>query len=752
MNRRRGCIKWGVVAVVVLAALTLVGAGAYAFLHGRLQQARIRFEPPNVFISEPLPGASAPAGTELEVYATASGFVPIMRMELWVDGELIETQESESGAGGSPLHAYFAMAPSEGPHVLHVRAVNAEGIIGDSLPLAVTGEPLSDQPFVQVGVGPDQTMADIADSFSTDVDTLHELNPELGGQEPAEGAVVVVPAPPSGTTPGPTGPPVGPSFPTGPSAPSGSGPLPAPEGPPLKVIEPSPLPVDVGGLVGVVVNPWAPAAPTDLQSEVTDCTVRLAWKDNANNEDHFEVWMWGLGYPGRLVAKLQPAPGGSAWYEFPAPSWGHFVFWVEAVNSVGSQPSNYVAVTVADPSCAQTLATHLKIQPLDLTVPANYHSVYCYVSFEGAPHGRLPAGTNDFIQVQGGQGDIASWAAGNPNLVVPIPTDGSLDIKGECWGRTSKAAPLGSFSDEYGADTWDGTRRPVDGANFEMGLAVEPLGAMDTSGGISTYSYEDPTMPVPYNLRIKEWGSVYPTVQQMLQWDWSGDEKKIKNFQVLLNGAPYGYPVEPQYRMIDVTYLPFSCGQAVRWQVVAAANETYSAPSQPLLQYDLIPCPLLVEVKFERIGIGRVDTWIIPGYRSVACDTIGANFVLWVPPARKTAGAWYADMFTGPQNYQMTCGSYTFYQLLKHFPKYRDDPAPDTFVVMLRGENPSLTFGTRFMYFNSMGEPANLTWNLKTISMPYEQWKTYSQKHYLHTTERDARASVEVSVRGYVRK
>ncbi|MCJ7621378.1 MAG: hypothetical protein MUP64_14295, partial [Anaerolineae bacterium] len=102
MKRRRGCIKWGVVAVVVLAALTLVALGAFAFLQARLQQARAHFEPPNVFVSEPLPGASAPAGTELEVSATASGLVPIVRMELWVDGELIETQEADSGAGVSP--------------------------------------------------------------------------------------------------------------------------------------------------------------------------------------------------------------------------------------------------------------------------------------------------------------------------------------------------------------------------------------------------------------------------------------------------------------------------------------------------------------------------------------------------------------------------------------------------------------------------------------------------------------------------
>jgi hypothetical protein len=756
MNRRRGCIEWFVVAAVILAALTLAGLGAYAFLQIRLQQARTRFEPPNVFISEPPRGASVPADTELEVCATASGRVPIVRMELWVDGELLETQGSESGAGGSPLYAYFVIAPSAGPHVLHVRAVNAEGIIGDSLPLAVTGEPLSDQTLVQVGVGPDQTVADIAESFDTDVDTLHQLNPELGGQEPSEGAVVVVPAPPSGAAAGPTGSPVGPTFPSGPPALPETGPVLPPQGPPLKVVEPSPLPVDVGGLVGAVVNPWAPAAPTGLQSKVTDCTVRLAWKDNANNEDHFEVWMWGPGYPGRLVAKLQAAPGGSAWYEFPAPSWGHFVFWVEAVNSLGRQPSNYVAVTVAEPSCAQTLATHLKIQPLDLTVPANYQNVYCYLSFEGTPHGRLPAGKNDFIQVQGGKGDIGSWAAGNPNLVVPVPADGSLEMEGECWGRASKPVLLGSFTSEYSSNTWDGKRRSVQGASFEMGLAIEPLGAVNTSDSASTYNYEDPTMPVPYNLRIKEWGFSDPTVTEYaLQWDWSGDEKKIKNFQVLLNGAPYGKPVEPQYRMQDVTYLPFSCGQHVHWQVQAVANETYSVPSQELVQYDVIPCPLIAEVKFDWIGIGEVDNagWIlVPGYNLGRCDTIGANFVVRVNNDIRIAGPWYADMWVGPKNVQMSCGSYTFYDLLKVFPNYQDDPAPDTFQVLLRGDNPSLSFMTRFMYFNSWGEPTSFAWNSKTISMPYEQWKNYSEKFSFGTSGGDVRAYVEVSVRAYVRE
>ena len=86
-----------------------------------------------------------------------------------------------------------------------------------------------------------------------------------------------------------------------------------------------------------------------------------------------------------------------------------------------------------------------------------------------------------------------------------------------------------AFNAEYGSETCDGTRRPVDGANFEIGLAVEPSGAMDTSGGMSIYGYEDPTMPVPYNLHIKEWGFFDPTVtEQRLEWDWVGTKRRSR--------------------------------------------------------------------------------------------------------------------------------------------------------------------------------------------------------------------------------
>jgi len=56
------------------------------------------------------------------------------------------------------------------------------------------------------------------------------------------------------------------------------------------------------------------------------------------------------------------------------------------------------------------------------------------------------------------------------------------------------------------------------------------------------------------------------------------------------------------------------------------------------------------------------------------------------------------------------------------------------------------------MYFNSWGEPTSLAWNLKTISMRLEEWKTFSEKHSFLTFGGEVMASVQVSIRGYVRE
>jgi hypothetical protein len=244
------------------------------------------------------------------------------------------------------------------------------------------------------------------------------------------------------------------------------------------------------------------------------------------------------------------------------------------------------------------------VEALDMTVPAGYSQVYCFVSFEGAQHVRVPTAITDFIQVTGGKGNIGAWATGNNKLVVLIPGDESLEVEGECWGWSGgKLGEFGTFTGKYPRATWDGARRPLPGTGFEIGVAIKPLGgALDTSGLLTTYSYEDPTLPVPYDVVEHKLFSPWPIDPLLRSLSWKYDNPKnvtITGFQILLNGSPYnpggGWSlVAPTARAADVR-LPKDCGMPITWQVRAIAGEAQSklsALKKPDNDYHLPTCPV----------------------------------------------------------------------------------------------------------------------------------------------------------------
>jgi hypothetical protein len=525
-----------------------------------------------------------------------------------------------------------------------------------------------------------QTLEDIATAYDVNPQTVQQLNPDLGGQQPPAGTTVVLPPPQSKTQPGPgapsTGPSVGPTVPPSGGQPAGGGTLPSPSGPKLAPYEPFPLLPVLPGLIGTLTSINAPAAPTNLQAEVTNCTVRLRWNDNAANEEWYEVWyQWTISTSPTplLIAKLNPAAGGQVWYEFPMGA-GLYTFWVEAVNSVGRQPSNKVSQLVGA-NCAQTLATELQVEALDMTVPAGYSQVYCYVSFEGAPHVKIPPGINDFIQVTGGKGDIAYWASGNKKLVVPIPADDSLEVEGYCGGWSGgKWSMFGDFGGKYAKATWDGQRRALPGKGFEIGIAIKPLGgALDASGLLTTYGYEDPTLPVPYEVVEHQLFSPWPLdpLLRSLSWKWDGDSSKITGFQILLNGAPYspngGWSlVAPNVRSADV-YLPTDCGIHITWQVRAIAGEAQSKPSAlktPDNDHDLPTCPMPMYAMVTFNNVTFIDD----------CDDLDLYWYLKVNGVTKKFYSSCDPSFFGP-----ACAG--------AWPHIGDDCGPHSFALLGHGEN-----------------------------------------------------------------
>jgi LysM repeat protein len=631
MKRRKGCIKWALIALCSLVGLVLLVLCPLAFLYGRrLEQARAEYEAPTVYITEPDSGVSMPTGDGLLLSATAVGRTPITRVELWAAGEMLETLDSEVAEGTSPIVANFTFTVPEGQTMLFVRAINAAGIIGQSAPVSVVGEPLSPGDIVnQITVEEGQTLEDIAASHETSPDTLRQLNPDLGGQQPAPGNSITVPSPEREEDDQSVSPPsVGPSVP---SAPPGGTQVPMPSGPPLGSLPVLPGPILPGPLlpspgthitITVPSAPWPviagiipqlaipvftpPDAPTNLQGSVENCKVRLRWTDNASDELRYDLWMATMGGSKRLIASLQPAAGGAVWVEFAAPRTGGVSFWVEAVNAVGTQPSNTVWLEI-DPKCPTTAPDRLQVEVQDMTVRGGYEKAYCYVSLENTREVRMPEDDSDFVRVQADRGDLTARPAAGRSWALPIPADGSLEISGECWGWSGDdLRELGTFADRYPRETWDGSRRPLAGQNYEIGVIVQALGGEETR---VTYSYEDPSIPAPFNLREEKIGSepsrdYYPKqweqwfTTRRLRWDWTGSQQ-VTGFTIFLNGVEYKSVYGASVRDATVT-LPSGYDQRIRWQVAADVGEVQSPLSQELA-YNLPKSQAYIQVKFDTI-------------------------------------------------------------------------------------------------------------------------------------------------------
>lgn len=116
------------VAIVVGLALAFscVAAAAGALLYLYWPRAVSK---PVVLISSPRQGEDVRVGEAVAIHAVARDSASIARVELWVDGELWQAQDSSLPDGASPFPLVARWQPaSPGSHILTVRAFNTEDI------------------------------------------------------------------------------------------------------------------------------------------------------------------------------------------------------------------------------------------------------------------------------------------------------------------------------------------------------------------------------------------------------------------------------------------------------------------------------------------------------------------------------------------------------------------------------------------------------------------------------------------------
>ena len=193
-----------IVLILVLGALTIYVAG------GIVKTKKILNTPPSIIVHTPSEGDSVPEGSEIITHATIFGQNPIARVEIWLDGEWVAEQSPDPSLGGSmtTIYADFALEIPLGDHMLVWRAIDSNGLVGQSFPIDIRGAMNPNTIATkEISAEEGQTLTNIAAAVDVDPRIVRELNPDLGPGELPDGTQVNIPKDPvqdggGGTTQG----------------------------------------------------------------------------------------------------------------------------------------------------------------------------------------------------------------------------------------------------------------------------------------------------------------------------------------------------------------------------------------------------------------------------------------------------------------------------------------------------------------------------------------------------------------------
>jgi LysM repeat protein len=643
MNWKRGCSVL-LIAALMLGGLTVLAFAGVVYAQQQQAQARKQILPPVVLVAQPASGTVVSAGSYLPVTASVISDSPVIGVELWLDGELVEIQKNETAGNLSPYYvASDLLVPSEGVHTLFVRAAEQGGQMGQSPPVSFTGVPKPSETFQAIPVREGQGLEEIAAEYGIPVGDLKAQNPGIADPPPA-GTILKAPAPGEAEAE--------PQDAQQPQPPAGSAPIQIPNIPMLEMAQ-TLLPAFIPSGPLVTIGSTAPAAPTNLQVEVKDCQkVTLRWDDNASDEGYYHLYMVPPTFQDFPMpyAELKASPStGPAWHEFQSPYTGVFNLWVEAVNAFGASSSNIVRVYIPYVSgCPAVAAEELLVYLEDITLGSGETAkLYCYVSLEETPEQRIPAMEGSFVPVKNGksqgQGGWASWV---DQFAIPVPPDEAIDLNGKCLAWVGDdLKELGAFSGHLPASDWDGEKRTMNGGAYQIGISVKPSGGSDTPIGITA---TNPALPAPYAVTEEDDPQSSDARSRILRWKWDGDSASIDGFEIFLNGKPYDMIKYPKDREIRV-FLPGQCGAEIRWQVAAKTGPAISPLSAPV-RYDQPACQTLLRVSFDSLNLKWTDDGWPSGF---ACETLDSYFTL-------SAGNVTRSFWGGNSFLPIKCGIHSF--------------------------------------------------------------------------------------------
>jgi len=738
--------------IVLAGALALVVAAGlyYYFFHvvpKDLDTKRTLSGPPTILVHSPLAGDSVAAGGTLLARATMTGRTPIVRAEIWLDGNLAASQMPE-GASQHTIYPVFPVEIGAGTHSLYWRAVDTDGLVGQTLPVPVAGIPPSADDTATIIAQEGDSLDAIASELAVDAGLLRELNPDLAQNSlPPDTPVRVPPARNRAAESNPQE--------AGTNVPS-SAPLQVPPG--LAALLPADPTVDVSSLIPGLLSAL-PSAPSHLAAGFEDCRVRLVWNDNAANEVGFRIWMEALGGPALNIHTTKANAGtGQTMFEFDSPSFGIYSFWVTAFNALGDQPSGIAWIAVNDASCGEGLATYLEVEGLGMRVTGGWQQIYCWLSLEGMAAKRIPEDGEYLDGDAMGSVDIHQWLGGKNRLLLRMPADDDVSLTGDCWGwQGNLPHSMGDFGVAVPKEHWDNRTLQISNTNYLIDFRIRPLGPTEANGAFSYLDYglappeqvtAAPPSPDPtgsYDPRIIDTLRRNPK----LRWEWAGNVQDVTGFTIYVDGAVAGQVSDPAGALTSAgprnTFettlaLPAGCGYSYRIEMRTNSGDAQSPLSQAY-DYRQPPCQAYAQVDIRQFGFSTIETPWVP------CRTVQALIHVLVNDTE--------FVFEGPAGCRIpyVLSDFQLRDSLVHVQAVKEDGRfdPDTMIVPVALDNPSVSILVTFQDESDIPYILMCAHSSEVAPPPMssEEWAQYLEQHTYAECGPDPRFG-ESSAQGYI--
>ncbi|MBM3130701.1 MAG: hypothetical protein FJ009_18990 [Chloroflexi bacterium] len=625
---KRGCLIGSLIIILVVCLIAAI-AGAVLLSAPPAK--------PFVLINAPRNGEQISVGQTTTIHATARGTPKIKRVELWVDGQLLDAQTSNVSGGVSPFPLTTNWRPpTPGAHTLVVRAydannassqaaINIEAVAGndrdhDGVPDALDGCP--DQPGLTTNNGCPAPMT--GDRDGDGVPDNADTCPDQPGTLLANGC------PDS----------------DGDGIADASDACPREPGSAERNGCPTPGDADGDGVADA-----SDACPRDFgRAETGGCPDRDA--DGVRDSDDAcpdAAGSAGLrGCPDRDgdgvrdAADLCPdTPGPASNAGCPASSAGDRdgdgvrddtdlrPSEPGSADSGGAPPpgggadSDRDGVPDAEEPGEDALSgldlfapgylfqfTPIEIQALEFQVAQSYSQVYCYASVAGHAAERI----GPFSSLSGRRWDIAAFMGPLNSRTFLALVNQPLQVRLDCSGIVSgsRESPSGTGIGEGGGSE----------AYFDLGTmtrthtlanpAIDEV-TVESSGGSAGHSFR-----VKYRvctpgcktavLRAPSITLLRGSGQHRLAWAWAGHAYDINGFKLYINGN-YMFSVSPRstnYLFRDVP----PCGRRLNIQLTAYRGNPnrpdQESPRSNIATWETAPCPRTVTVSFERFETGNL--------------------------------------------------------------------------------------------------------------------------------------------------